>query len=47
VGFFTSFALDGVGHSRISYFDDTNGDLRYAWLGGRHRVRLPLVVRME
>jgi hypothetical protein len=29
----------------MSYFDETNGDLRYAWLGGRHRVRLPLVVR--
>ena len=33
VGKFTSIALDSDGYAHVSYFDNTNNDLKYAYWG--------------
>ncbi len=34
VGWHSSLAIDGSGFAHISYMDDSNHDLKYAWLNG-------------
>jgi hypothetical protein len=45
VGQYPSLRLDAQGHSHISYYDATNGDLLWAYhAGGAGKTFLPLVL---